>query len=139
MKGYRIVTRRELDNILKARSPFVNTNGFTHKYARNNLQKSKTKKCFWFFESLESALSAYYCLSCYSTVGIIEVEVPNSEIYERGKGNYVGSCFMEFEDNSHALKEFTTLKFCPNWLNTIHYVGEVFDPELEDFVWGIVA
>ena len=117
MKGYRFVPKDFLDVLLASKKPLSNKNGQLNKYGfpKNTFQKSNSIKCFWFFEDKEEALSALSGLDYDSRkVYLLEFEIPEDVIYEKGQASYSSS--WHYEPSESDVKEFTTLKLCPEWL-----------------------
>ena len=88
MKGFRAVSKKEFKQIVGNKGRIVPTMAQAHRDCANTLDRSKNRKCFWFFEELDDAIEwAWDNRLEY----IVEVNIPESGIYEQGLGGYYGT------------------------------------------------
>lgn len=129
MKGYRFITEEALRDLVSSKR-IVNSRGEIHRYAANNLEKSKRVKCFWFFKTIEDALNSAPALFGVNADSVLaEFDIPDSAIYEQGRGSYGASgLFAEFCEDA-SVEEFTTLAIRREYLLQVHFVAVSWEVE----------
>lgn len=111
MKGYRSVCQKEFDMIIGNRGRITPGAAQTHRDCANTLEKSRTRKCFWFFEELADAIDWAWANNLEY---IVEVDIPSTYVYEQGFGGYYGTGI----NPDLVVPEFTTLELWADQVTT---------------------
>ena len=111
MKGFRAVSKKEFKQIVGNKGRIVPTLAQAHTDCANTLERSRSRKCFWFFEELEAAIDWAWDNHLEY---IIEVDIPENGIYERGLGGYYGTGI----NPDLVVPEFTTQELWADQVTT---------------------